>query len=381
MHKRNHKKLERLFKKYNVEIDLYDIQANWDNKISPEENFSKIESDLKVLSESKESNKQKVDLRAEKEEIDRIRLQQLNEEITNTQEEFKQSLEKLQESNTLLEKLYWLPKKYIEAVVSKTNELYGLIFTGQAGVSKSFSTIQTLNELKTNYTYFAGYTTPLGLYEFLYNNKEGKTIVFDDTFGILNNPTSIMIMLNALYSSNGSRKISWCSTKLKDLPPEFILESNIILITNEIPKNIGSDLINSRCLYYRFDFNNFEILSIMKAIAELKHPKLTRDERNEIIKFIEENTDEATINFDLRVQNKIENLYLFSKDNWKDLSMPLLETKNEKLTLLKEFIRSSTTLQEAKKKWNEATGLGERSFQRYNLKLKDAIKNHATIRQ
>jgi DNA phosphorothioation-dependent restriction protein DptG len=132
------------------------------------------------------------------------------------------------------------------------------------------------------------------------------------------------------------------------------------------------EIITSRCLHYHFEFRNAEIIAIMKAIAELEHPKLKKEERLEIIKFIEENTDETTENLDLRTQAKIEQLYLYSKENWKDLSMPLLNMKNRSLVLLKQFIRESKSLAEAKQKFYEAGLGGERTFQRYNLKLKEA---------
>jgi len=217
----------------------------------------------------------------------------------------------------------------------------------------------------------------LGLYKFLYDNKEkGKTIVFDDTFGILNNTTSVMLMLNALYSSSGKRKISWNSSKLKDITPEFLFEANVILIINEVPKTIGSSLINSRCLNYEFEFNNFEILAIMKAIAKLKHKSLSKEQRMEVFDFIKYYADETTENFDLRTQNKIENLYLFDEEEWKDLSMPLINTKNEKLLLIKQLIKESISLVEAKSKWYETTGLSERSFQRHHKQLNEATIRH-----
>ena len=182
-------------------------------------------------------------------------------------------------------------------------------------------------------------------------------------------------MLNALYSNaGGDRKISWNSSKLKDIPNEFILKANIILIINEIPKNLGRDLINSRCLNYEFKFNNFEILAIMKAIADTKHPKLSKEERHKIIDYITEYVDETTLNFDLRVQNKIENLYIYDKNSWKDLAKPLLNTKNEKLMLLKNLIKECSDIKEVKNKWIDETGLSIRQYQRYNKKLKNDIK-------
>lgn len=373
-------KLKKIAEKYNVETDLIDFEALVDGDLTYEENESIMTEEIRGLAgcvsvEEKiksDFKTKKRTISAEKEESERIKMEQINNELEHTQEEFKQSLEALQNNNSVLEKLYWLPKKYIEVVVNPNNDIFGLIFTGQAGTSKSYSTIQTLNNLEVDYTYFSGYTTPLGLYEFLYNNRgRGKTIVFDDTFGILNSTTSVMLMLNALYASAGKRKISWTSSKNKELPSEFIFQANVILIINEVPNNIGTDLINSRCLNYRFDFNNYEILSIMKAISKLKHATLTKEQRKEVVDFIKENVDETTKSFDLRTQNKIENLYMFSKDCWKDLAMPLVESKDEKLVLLKQFIKSASTLKEAKAEWCEATGKTERSFQRANKQLKE----------
>jgi len=370
--------LKKVAEQYGVEADDYNWEAMVDETLTLEENREIITEDLRILSGSNsvkdkiksDFKTKKTTITAEKEETARIQLQQMNEEMKYTESEFKKSLEKMQNNNSVLQKLYWLPKKYIEVVANPNNDIYGLIFTGQAGTSKSYSTIQTLNEVGAEYVYFSGYTTPLGLYEFLYKNKEaGKTIVFDDTFGILNNTNSVMIMLNALYGSAGKRKISWSSSKTKNIPQEFIFEANVILIINEVPANIGTDLINSRSLHYRFEFNNYEMLSIMKAIANLKHPTLSKAQRIEIINFMEENVDETTKSFDLRTQSKIENLYQFSNEIWKDLAMPLVQSRNEKLVLLKQFIKSSSTLVEAKREWSKATGLSERQFQRYNKKL------------
>ena len=385
MDRKNKNKIMKIFEQYKVPSDIYDYEAMWDNKINEEENISRIKGDIEILASSNDFEEKiksdfetkKKTINNEKEIEDKTKLEMMKKELENTQKEFKKSLEQVDKNNSVLDKLYYLPKRWIEAIVSDTNELYGLIFTGKAGISKTYSTIQTLNDLKTDYTYFAGYTTPLGLYKFLYDNKEkGKTIVFDDTFGILNNTTSVMLMLNALYSSSGKRKISWNSSKLKDITPEFLFEANVILIINEVPKTIGSSLINSRCLNYEFEFNNFEILAIMKAIAKLKHKSLSKEQRMEVFDFIKYYADETTENFDLRTQNKIENLYLFDEEEWKDLSMPLINTKNEKLLLIKQLIKESISLVEAKSKWYETTGLSERSFQRHHKQLNEATIRH-----
>ena len=112
----------------------------------------------------------------------------------------------------------------------------------------------------------------------------------------------------------------------------------------------------------------------MKAIADITHKRLSKEERHMILKYITENIDESSQNFDLRIQGKTENLYLYSKEKWKELSETNLNTKNKKMVLIKEFIRSSKTLKEAKKKWTKSTGLTNRQFNRYQSKIKGDAK-------
>ena len=236
--------------------------------------------------------------------------------------------------------------------------------------SKSYSSLQSANEIGCNYAYFSGFTTPLSLFKYLQDHKDDDLIIIDDTISIFKNFQATTLLLNALHSNTDKRKVTWSSTKLKDISNEFIMEANLVLIINEIPKNIGKDLLNSRCLSYEFNFTNFELLTIMKAIADTPHKKLTKEQRHAVVTYISDNIDESSQGFDLRVQNKVENLYLYSESKWKELSQPLLSCKDTKLALLREFIRSSTTLKEAQDRFINATGISPRQSYRYISKLK-----------
>lgn len=375
------KKLQEIAVRYGIPIDIYDFEAMFDSTLTFEENKSIIEEDLKILASSNNvENKIKAEgtrktIKNEKEDIERIKMQQLNEEMKHTEKEFKESLKHLEKNNSVLEKLYYIPKEYVKVVANKNNDIHGLILSGVAGVSKSYSTIQSANEINCNYSYFSGFTSPLSLFKYLQKHKDDDLIIIDDTISIFKNFQATTLLLNALHSNTDKRKVTWSSTTLKDISNEFIINANLIIIINEIPKNIGKSLLNSRCLTYEFKFTNFEILSIMKAIANTPHKKLTKQERHEIIEFISDNIDESSTEFDLRIQNKVENLYLYSKEQWKILAHPILNTKDKKLALLKQFIRSSTTLKEAQNLWVEETQLTPRQCRRYTTKLKGGASN------
>jgi hypothetical protein len=57
------------------------------------------------------------------------------------------------------------------------------------------------------------------------------------------------------------------SSKL-EIPTRFIYEARTILITNELPKNLNSTLISSRCLNFEFNPNNHQLLTMMYEIAK-----------------------------------------------------------------------------------------------------------------
>lgn len=291
------------------------------------------------------------------------------EEEIKTKEEFDKSVKQIKKEDVgILKKKYEIPREYIKALVK--GYIKSLILLGKMGIGKSFLVLQVLNKIeKANYSYHIGFSSPMALYKSLYENRgKDKIVVFDDTHGLISQPQALSILLSALYSVSGKRKIMWNSTTAKlKIPTEFIYEAKTILITNELPKTLASDLVNSRCLVHKFEFRWKELIQIMYSIAKTKHKKLSEKERIKIVDFIKENSDESTENFDLRVQNKIENLYLYDKKNWEKLSLPLL-TKDNKLYLLKKCVEKENSIKIACRKWKELTGNSERNF--YYLKQK-----------
>lgn len=271
-----------------------------------------------------------------------------------------------------IEEIYKVPNEYVKVVVNDNNDIKSLLFTGKLGQGKTFGTLDTLDKLGVSYVYRSGYTSPLKLYLFLYENREkDKVIVFDDTYGLMNKDSSAILLLNALFGNKGHREVVWDSSTqhLEKAPKSFLFEAKIILITNNLPKKYSSELIKSRCLTYRFNFSVTELLEVMEEISKKEHPKLTAEERTEVFNFIKSKVDETTDNFDLRVQSTVENLFLYDKTKWKELASPMIEKKNHKLVLLKKFLEETSSMKEVGRMWKEA-GLGsERQMFRYKERL------------
>jgi hypothetical protein len=235
------------------------------------------------------------------------------------------------------------------------------VFIGGAGLGKTFLTRQVLVKERCRFVENRGVNSPMALYQFLYNNNEEDLIlVFDDTAGLINNPSAYSILLNVLWEGFAE----WNSTteRLK-APKKFQFKGKIIFITNKLNSD-NAEILKSRCLVYDLKLKNKDIIKMMTIIANQEHKHLNKEERLKIVDFIRENSNES-IRIDLRTQQKIEQLYLYDKLNWEKLSIPLLEKDNE-MELLMSCLSSSSTITEAQQNWCVQTGNSRRKF--YYLK-------------
>lgn len=375
-------KLMNIFKAYDVEKDTLDYEALWDNSLADEENLHSIGTKIEQLAGSKDNHRKieadkkikKVSIKEEKREQERIVLENLRKEEEHTEKEFNKSFQYLKDSkSSFIEKTYFPAIEFIKSVVRGFNNSF--IFLGSQGLGKSTITLQTLLKENAKFVYFQGFLTPLQLYKTLYEYREGYILVFDDVSGLISNNYSLSLILSALWSATDKRKVSWNSTTGKlDIPTETIFGSRIIFITNKLPNSEYAELVMSRCLNYEISLNYRQILIMMSEIAKMPHDKFSKEQRLEIVDFIKENTDETTKNFDLRIQKKAENLYLYNKEKWKELALILLNKKDSKLALVKKLLLSATYVKEAVEEYSKMTGDTARNFYYLKNKLTEKLK-------
>lgn len=367
-------KFKEMCKFYKVDFDLLDFEAQVDSSLSFEENKEKIEQMIGTLAKQQdkieaEKKIKKSSIKEEKREQERVLIQEIRKAEQETEKQFEKSFEYLKNNeNFIIEEIFDIPINFIKAVAGNYTDSF--IFLGKQGQGKSTITIQTLLKEKANFVYKQGYMTPLQLYIHLYENKDNKILVFDDVAGLISNTYSLSLILSALWSATDKRKISWNSTSGKlEIPTEGIFNSRIIFIANKIPNNEYAELVMSRCLSYEINLNYRQMILMMTEIAKLPHKRLKPEQRIEIVEFIKENTDETTKDFDLRIQRKMENLYLYSKGKWKDYALALLNKKDEKLALVKKLLLTFDYVKDMLNEWNKQTGLGRSSFFNYKGKL------------
>jgi len=360
------KKLKKLAEKYGVDWDLIDWEAIYDTKISFDENYEILEDYIKQMSSTKNvktkieaDKKEKNAVKHEMEEKARLELEAIKKEEKFVKSELDKSINEIKIGSTKeLDNAFKVPNELIKTMI-KAESINGVILWGSAGKGKTFNTIKTLKglnlEIGKDYEMLASYVTPLEFYKFLYENRNEKILILDDTKSFFNNPINQGLVLACLWNE-GKRIVHYLSSsgKLKNIPQSFIFNSKIIWCCNELPKDM--EAVKSRCFYYELDFNYSTTLKLMYGVAKLKSIPF------EVVDFIKENTDESTRDFDFRLLFKIYEIYNHNKD-WKEISKSLLGlNKDEKLTLLKTFLDESNSIKEAQQKWSEETGNSRATF-------------------
>jgi hypothetical protein len=122
------------------------------------------------------------------------------------------------------------------------NNIRSLIVSGAAGVGKSYTLEEKLNEALADgskvkqVTHIKGTISPIGLYMTLWeNNAKGDIVVLDDIDSVFQDEEAMNLLKGAL-DSNGRRVISWIkdSRFLEDrsIPNSFEYKGRVVFLTN-----------------------------------------------------------------------------------------------------------------------------------------------------
>jgi len=354
----------KFFENNQIGFDIFDFNSEIDLKLSLAENKTllrqKIGSFLNMYN-GKLKRKEAEIIPKEQYEIYTTELKKKSE--AQARLEFNNSLSRIAENkNTLLlEQKFFLLNQYVKMLCN--GNATGLICIGNTGLGKSFNILKALKESEKNFVYCSGFTTPLELYNFLFENKD-SIIYFDDTKNILKNEVSLELLKSALFSPTETRIIrySTSSSKLK-YPHQFIFNGRIILAINNLRQEQSEDLkaVLDRVLFYNVEFNYEEKLSILADLIKSPYKELSEEDRKYIFDWIKDNTSEATTNLNFRLLFKLYEVFRFNKEEFENLARHLIKT-DEQQELIIQLLRKNGSVKQAQEEFSEITGLSRRSF-------------------
>lgn len=214
-----------------------------------------------------------------------------------------------------------------------------LIVSGPPGLGKSFTVEKTLAEYDpngVNHIIIKGYVRATGLIKMLYRFREaGQTIVFDDADTIFFDDTSLNL-LKAVCDTTENRRVSWLSEgKLVDeetgeaIPTTFDFEGTVIFISNldfdamiekghRIAPHLSALISRSHYIDTGLKTRRDYLIRIRQVIRNGMLSNLSDNEREDVLRFIEENSDRLR-ELSLRMAIKIGNLRK-SNSKWEKLA-------------------------------------------------------------
>jgi len=363
------KRLENFIKKkLKDDYDKFDISAHIDKSISYHENKRILREKIDLLFPiDKKIDRARIQTDKDIEEhLNQLQLEKIEEKA---EQDFKKSLEKIEKDKTTspIENIYAIPKNYIKMVAKKFAR--GLILYGDFGMGKTYLVLKSYKEINENFILLRGHITSLELYHILFKNRD-KNLVFDDV-NILDNEKNLN-MLKACLDEN-SRLVQYHSSQKMSIPSQFTFDGTITLILNDIPKrNKDLQAMKSRILSYNFNFDWKTKIKLIFELAKQEYKGLSKEERQEIAKWIKDNTSPATENLSLRLLFQVYQIYKYARKeklDWKKLSKRLIKN-NKMLEIVQELLERHTKVTDAEREFIDE-GYGSRAkFYRLKRMLK-----------
>ena len=350
-------------KQYEIPNDLFDIEMEMDSSLSIQENKDAIKTKL-----TGHIKPELLMTRAEAKAIEDQAEAERQAEADQLIDEWKQ-----EKANYMVasEKITTL-SKFIEMTIKGFN--HSLIVTGRAGLGKTYTTINILKELKTDFKYKSGYTTPLGLYKFLYQHKNSH-LILDDLEGMMNNESAVAILKTALWEANGKRLVSYETTSklMEGTPSVFEFTGTIIILANELRGGSGENFkaLLSRAINYELSFKHEEILKICYEI--LDHKTNLTNEQKAKVKSILKSEIAVVSEFNLRLFERLLNMVKYDFAKAKDLFNASVDV-DEELALVYKLNKKELSVKEQYNNFASHTGRSRRTFFRLRNKVKELEK-------
>lgn len=182
---------------------------------------------------------------------------------------------------------------FTKLLTVRDSEINMQIVAGPPGIGKSYEIVDALNETvgQDGYSIVSGKSSPIEIYNTLYNHRQGGVVVFDDCDSTFDSQDAINILKAATQVNHktGKRTVQWnTNTKLVE-EQSFDCNAKVISITNRDfakASMMKARPLVSRSYFIQFENNRDEILERTREIAKKELFGLSLDERIEVVNYI-----------------------------------------------------------------------------------------------
>ena len=242
-------------------------------------------------------------------------------------------------------------------------QYHSLFVTSLGGSGKSRTVTNVLRDENQEILLLNSHCTSLQLYRIIYHasQRDDDPIVFiDDSDSLYTSPVSLGILRSALFGQP-DRICTYSSSQLPDdLPPRFLTTSRFIFCANQVPKNNPMfDAVLSRCLVYRMDMSNSEIIEQFRVMSANGYPGCPPESAAELVDFIEEHGSDKQLS--MRLLTPAVRIFKFCNEqqvDWRPVLLAQLQNLSRPSSPTKRLAnaeRDERLVREAIRKFPDST--------------------------
>ena len=260
--------------------------------------------------------------------------------------------------------------KKLILTVHASEKMHALIVEGPAGWGKTTAVDHALKEARLKGCHLGAYSTPLNLYNFLFQHKT-SIVIIDDCAGLFNDQSSMAILKSATWPQGGRRVVKWGSTSSRAYVEEFVFDGKLIIVCNSFPNTSDAEAVKSRSFPRRIEISVDEARRLLLAAAKDKSWFSDSKKAMAVASFLISRISQSSLSqISYRTLQMGYELAEYNPDSWKELLSGLvaLPTADPKV-LVRKLAKDGLKVKDQARHFQEATGLKRRTFFKYRQEL------------
>jgi DNA polymerase III delta prime subunit len=253
--------------------------------------------------------------------------------------------------------------KQLIGSISKSESIHAIIIEGPPGWGKTTAVDLALKEAVVESVHLGAYSTPLNLFNFLFENQD-KFIVIDDTSGLFIDSASMAILKAATWQQGGKRAVRWGSTSSRAATPDFDFAGKFIIVCNSFPETPDGEAIKSRSYLRPIHITLTQARNLLLEAAQNSNWYENTHVAKNVAEFLVERlTDGMVSKISYRTLQMGYELAKDHPDNWQELLLPTIPKKIEDpYQFVKSLGKMDLKVKEQVRIFEETTGLKRRTF-------------------
>lgn len=264
--------------------------------------------------------------------------------------------------------------KRLLITLQASEKMHALLITGPAGFGKSTAVDEALKQSNARAVHLGSYSSPLNLFNFLYENSDkGTTVVIDDTSGLYGEPVAMALLKAATWAQGKPRILRWGSTTGKAAVEEFEFKGKIVIVCNSFPTNSDANAVRSRAFPYVFDVSVIKAKELLTAAAADQKWFSDAKLAGKVAGFLSSLVNEVNISqISYRTLQMGYELAEHNPEDWQTLfgRMIATEVAEDPHELILRLAKENVSVREQFHRFERATGFKRRTFFKYRRELK-----------